>query len=375
MKISIVVLAVLLAAFSAEAKKWEGIRPSPHKKSAFARYMVRNADWGIISASSAIYHQAFGTLVSFADGPVGGSTGTPYFYIAEMSTTWKNLQHDNTISFTFSEAQSDYCVLNDFDPMDPPCARIMLTGKAVVVTEKKELELAQNALFTRHPAMKKWPGQHGWRFMKLVLTGVNLLSWYGGISHVKVDDYYNTKNEETAIVPSLVPAQKWSGRPSPHKKPSFARYMVRNGDYGIVSASSGIYNQAFGTLVSFADGSTGTPYFYIAEMSTTWKNIQHDSTISFTFSEAQSDYCELHDLDPMDPPCARIMLTGKAMKVTDEKELAFAENVLFTKHPAMKKWPKGHGWHFMALRLTSVNLLSWYGGISHVKVNDYYDSQ
>ena len=53
-----------------------------------ARYMVRNADYGIISASSARYHQAFGTLVSFADGPVGGSTGTPYFYIAEMSTTW-----------------------------------------------------------------------------------------------------------------------------------------------------------------------------------------------------------------------------------------------------------------------------------------------
>ena len=54
-----------------------------------ARYMVRNADWGVISASSGIYHQAFGTVVSFADGPIGGSTGTPYFYIAEMSTTWK----------------------------------------------------------------------------------------------------------------------------------------------------------------------------------------------------------------------------------------------------------------------------------------------
>ena len=51
--------------------------------------MVRNADWGVISASSGIYHQAFGTVVSFADGPVGESTGTPYFYIAEMSTTWK----------------------------------------------------------------------------------------------------------------------------------------------------------------------------------------------------------------------------------------------------------------------------------------------
>ena len=33
------------------------------------------------------------------------------------------------------------------------------------------------------------------------------------------------------------------------------------------------------------------------------------------------------------------------------------------------------GWRFMALRLTSVNVLSWYGGISHVKVNDYYNAK
>merc|ERR1712212_1290350 len=88
-------------------------------------------------------------------------------------------------------------------------------------------------------------------------------------------------------------------------------------------------------------------------------------------SEMQSDYCTSKGLDPMDPPCARIMLTGKAVVVTDEKELAFAKTTMFTRHPAMKKWPVGHGWHFTALRLTSVNLLSWYGGISHIKVSDY----
>lgn len=55
-----------------------------------ARYMVRNADWGVISANSAIYDQAFGTVVSFADGAdATKGSGTPYFYIAEMSTTWK----------------------------------------------------------------------------------------------------------------------------------------------------------------------------------------------------------------------------------------------------------------------------------------------
>ena len=164
----------------------------------------------------------------------------------------------------------------------------------------------------------------------------------------------------------------WHGRPDESKKPEFARYVVRNAEWGVVSAYSPKYQQPFGTLQSYADGATGVPYFYIAEWSTTWKDIMWNNTVSFTLSEAESDYCEGRGLDPMEPVCGRIMLTGVIVPVADPVELAFARRVVFAKHPAMKKWPKTHTWRFMKLDLTSVNVLNFYGGISHVSVREYF---
>merc|ERR1719392_289507 len=179
-----------------------------------------------------------------------------------------------------------------------------------------------------------------------------------------------------AAIVVLIDANHWTKRPSPFAKPEFARYMIRNALWGIVSAYSPIYKQPFGTLQSFADGpdgnSTGIPYFYIAEWSTTWKHIMHNNTVSLTTSEATGDYCDASSLDAMEPLCARIMLTGTMELVLDKEELNFAIKTLYARHPAMKKWPKGHMWHYMKLRLTSVNLLSFYGGISHVALEDYF---
>merc|ERR1712126_365064 len=136
---------------------------------------------------------------------------------------------------------------------------------------------------------------------------------------------------------------------------------------------SPVYKQPFGTLISFADGNTGVPYFYISPWSTTWKDIMFNNTISLTVSEAESDYCEGKGLDPMEPICGRIMVTGHMLLVEDADEMAFAKKVLFEKHPAMKGWPKSHSWKFMKLNLTTVNVLSYYGGMAHVPLNKYFD--
>lgn len=175
------------------------------------------------------------------------------------------------------------------------------------------------------------------------------------------------------LLVSLLDAHKWPGRPSVFQKPEFARYVTKNAEWGIVSAYSPMYEQPFGTLQSFADGGTGVPYFYISQWSTTWKNIVFNNTVSFTMSEAESEYCEGKGLDPMEPVCGRIMLTGHILPVVDREELDFARSAVFTKHPAMKKWPGTHQWTFMKLNLTSVNVLSYYGGISHVSLSDYFN--
>lgn len=86
------------------------------------------------------------------------------------------------------------------------------------VTDSKELAFAKDALFTRHPAMKDWPSTHGefpldnfliiliinyfliifcfildWTFYNLVPTHVHLLDYYGGATHVPLDEYFKAK--------------------------------------------------------------------------------------------------------------------------------------------------------------------------------------
>lgn len=57
---------------------------------------------------------------------------------------------------------------------------------------------------------------------------------------------------------------------------------------------------------------------------------------------AQTDYCKNENYDAQDPRCARLIITGTFVKVTDRKEHAFAQEALYSRHPAMKYWPKGN---------------------------------
>ena len=95
-----------------------------------ARYLAHYSDYGIVSAISPEYgYIPFGTLQSFADGTMDQSTGIPYFYIANISDTYKNLAYNNTISFSMTQAESSYCRDQGYDIEEPLCARMILYGK------------------------------------------------------------------------------------------------------------------------------------------------------------------------------------------------------------------------------------------------------
>ena len=50
--------------------------------------------------------------------------------------------------------------------------------------------MAREALFTRHPSMADWPGNHGWFFCKLDIQNIQLLNYFGGAITVPVADYF-----------------------------------------------------------------------------------------------------------------------------------------------------------------------------------------
>lgn len=95
-----------------------------------------------------------------------------------------------------------------------------------------------------------------------------------------------------------------------------ARYLIHYADWGVVSALSPDYGYVpFGIVQSFADGplnaSTGIPYFYIASISDAHKNMAYNNTVSLAVSQAEDIYCAKMDLDPEEPLCSRVTLTGK----------------------------------------------------------------
>ncbi|XP_029967731.1 protein CREG2 [Salarias fasciatus] len=167
--------------------------PPPHQDTArTARYIAHFSDWGhlaTISTQDQIKGLPFGNIFSVSDGPLDNSTGVIYFYVTPMDNSVSDLRSNPYASLTFSEAEGEFCRQMVYDPEDPRCARLTLTGKMVEVAPE-ELAFAKEAMFSRHPVMAKWPVGHKWFFMKLELVQVWLQDWVGGTSLIPLEDYF-----------------------------------------------------------------------------------------------------------------------------------------------------------------------------------------
>ncbi|XP_054643175.1 protein CREG2 [Dunckerocampus dactyliophorus] len=175
------------------AKAGGGNGPPPHQETArTARYIVHSSDWGClatISTQDKIKGVPFGNIFSVSDGPVDNSTGVIYFYMTPKDITVVDLKENPFASITFSEAEGPFCRQMVYDPEDPRCARLTLTGKMVEVAPE-ELAFAKEAMFSRHPEMAKWPAGHKWFFMKLELIQVWLQDWLGGTQLIPLEEYF-----------------------------------------------------------------------------------------------------------------------------------------------------------------------------------------
>lgn len=172
-----------------------GITPPPHDQHAkMARFVCHQADWGAmatIAARQPVVGFPFANVFSLSDGPVGDSRGTPYIYATPLEISMHDLKADTRASITMSLAQTSYCRLHQYDPEDPRCAHIILTGAMLTVpTDSEEGRFAAKALFSRHPEMPEWPVDHGWFFTKLNITNILLLDYFGGAITVPVDEYF-----------------------------------------------------------------------------------------------------------------------------------------------------------------------------------------
>nr|XP_023016024.1 protein CREG1-like [Leptinotarsa decemlineata] len=91
-------------------------------------------------------------------------------------------------------------------------------------------------------------------------------------------------------------------------------------------------------------------------------------------SLAQSDYCKKENLDPEDPRCARVMISGTFKKIEKSfPEYDFALMSLFERHPVMRKWPKGHSFYPAKIDIQQIQLFDNFGGVKQVTPKEYFD--
>ncbi|GAB5358445.1 hypothetical protein AAMO2058_000458100 [Amorphochlora amoebiformis] len=155
-----------------------------------ARWVVHNATYGVLSTTSVhLNGTAFGNVQSFVDGDMSFSSGIPYFYVSEMDVSQEDIKANPKVSFTVSEVNVGYCAQQKWDPEDPRCAKVVLTGVMVTITGE-EADKFKNAMFARHPAMKYWPTSHSWEIKKLNITDIWMLDFFGGASILDLDAYY-----------------------------------------------------------------------------------------------------------------------------------------------------------------------------------------
>ncbi|XP_017877559.1 protein CREG1 [Ceratina calcarata] len=168
--------------------------PPPIDQAALmARYIVNQADWvpvSTISTRKDIQSFPAVTLVSHADGILGNGTGIPYLYLTPLDFTAQDLAKDNRASVLLTLAQGDYCKSKKWDPMDPRCARVLMSGRIVPLkNDSAELDLAKKVFFERHPGLVGMPADHHFYFAKLKIMTIAVLDTFGGPKYVSVKDY------------------------------------------------------------------------------------------------------------------------------------------------------------------------------------------
>lgn len=380
-------------------------RPPHGEKAATARWMAHALDWGTLSTTSTrsdgtTVGDAFGNPYSFAD-----VSGVPYFFASMLDASMIDAfgkTGQARASFALSEAEitdpgvslRQYCQIGTFigDPENPPCARLVLSGNMVKLeANSTEDKSARAALFKRHPSFSQYPSGHDFFIAKMEIDGVWLIDFYGGAAIIPPAEYFGSKTpsaEKSAA--SNVQAVVSPSPPAYQEHAATARWMVRTLLWGVLSTistrSEGTkVGDAFGNPNSFADVN-GTPYLYVSDDDASMVDVFVAKTANPRVTLALSEASLLGTKfarpdctigagfgDPENPPCARLVLSGKLVRVaansTEEKA---AKSALFAKHPSFTKYPKDHAFFTAKLELDGIWLIDFYGGAAIIKPTDYF---
>ena len=364
-----------------------GVRPSSVSDSsaravdaaAVARWLVHATGTGALATTSVhLQGLPFASAISFSDGvPDKPSSGHLWFYMSAMDVSCDDILANATASLTLTEAsipeRASWCQTPPMDEEDPNCVKLTITGNFQRVSSA-DTQTAEEALFARHPDMKLWPRGHKWLILELKPTSLFLLDAYGGAKHIPVEEFMRA---EPAPAPKkLPPPPPATGKPPFFERARRARWLVHSSRWGTLGTTSvHLFGAPFGSAISFSDGAddeaTGRIFMYLTKMDAAAQDIaaSSSSVASFTLTEMPLGVCKRVCAE--DPTCARITLTGH-VRVVNGTDTQLARDALFSRHPAMARWPAEHHFEFYELHIETIFFLDMYGGAKPLELAEYW---
>ncbi|XP_067616798.1 protein CREG1-like [Eurosta solidaginis] len=163
-----------------------------------ARKLVHQASWaavGSISTNEKIKNYPMVNIISVDDSDLNGSsTGRIHFLLTDLDFTGPDWQHNNKVTFLFTDDENLNCKQRGEDPMEPTCARAIISGRVKKLsTESVDYNDWIEAFKARHPAARNWLKAHNFYLCELQIENIFVLDYYGGPHDITVDDYFNAK--------------------------------------------------------------------------------------------------------------------------------------------------------------------------------------
>lgn len=354
---------------------------APDSAAHMARWIVHNANWGFLTTQAVSARNLEAEVLSFSDG-AELSLGRVFFYMMEADMDMR------PAAFTISEASLNSTCGDlqqwHMDPEDPRCARITLSG-VVKRLRGADSELGRQALFKRHPQMEMWPKGHHFQVFELQLHDIWMIDFYGGGQLIDVPTFLAAEPQH--IVPhwgrgnSVMHAQSDAPVPVPpwNHTAARARWLVYHSLWSSVGTISiRLGGLPWGNVRSVTDGvgktSTGLPVLYLPSDDPSGQDIERDSHATISMSEAA--LTERMDpakgscggMDPEDPTCARITLSGRLRAVSDPAKISSAKESMRVRHP-LAPWLANVSYY--TIDLENIDFLDFYGGPANLSVTQY----
>mmetsp|Transcript_4087 Transcript_4087/g.10303 ORF Transcript_4087/g.10303 Transcript_4087/m.10303 type:complete len:208 (-) Transcript_4087:161-784(-) len=183
------------------------------------------------------------------------------------------------------------------------------------------------------------------------------------------------------VVAAIAVGAMATAPPLPSDTACTARWMAHSATYGALATTSRNTGQAFSNIASYADGTadnaTGQFYFFVSPLDASVQDVAVNPNVSFALSEMTTfQLCQNRSLDPEDPRCGRLTISGKMISINSTAEGwgGPAEAALFSRHPVMRGWVGGgdHNFGFFKIAIEQLWLIDFFGGAAIIEPDDYF---